>query len=427
MKKLAILLVPFLALGLILNSIACESGGEEATLAPVAQPSSTITSEPQVILEPVEITIGNLTDITGVSANAQIFINMALDDLVEYYNSENLIPGIELEVITYDGQLDPSKDITGYEWLKERGADLIYTGIPDTPLTLKAIVDKDKMPLFAASGYQEQLDPPGYVFVLGTIPEHQAYTILNWIAENDWDYELNGPAKIGGASWTDGYSESFIAAMEKYSEAHPNQFEWVGGYLTNFTFTWGPEVEALKDCDYVFPCVMPIAFIKEYRSVNDTAKFIGTDPHAAFFSLINDVQLWDEIDGTPFIRGGAPWWNEDEELMNLTKKLLYENHPGEAEEIIQAGFGYTAVSGIFYPMLDMIADAVEAVGAENFNSQALYNAAISYSLEIDGVERSGFTETKRYALSNYMIYRASAADEDIVRADENWIPHLVEP
>jgi len=37
--------VPFLAFGLILNSIACESGGEEATLAPVVQPSSTITSE----------------------------------------------------------------------------------------------------------------------------------------------------------------------------------------------------------------------------------------------------------------------------------------------------------------------------------------------------------------------------------------------
>ncbi|MFC2028146.1 ABC transporter substrate-binding protein [Chloroflexota bacterium] len=426
MKRLVILLVPLLGSGLILNSIACESGSEEATMAPVAQPSSTITSEPQVILEPVEITIGNLSDKTGPSSNILRITDTALEDLVQYYNENNLIPGVELKVINYDGQLDPSKDIPGYEWLKGQGADLIFTAVPDTPLTLKSIVNEDKMPLFAASGYPEMLDPPGYIFVMGTIPEHQAYTILGWIAENDWDYVSNGPAKIGGASWPDGYSQSFIAAMEKYSKAHPDQFEWVGGYLTNFAFIWGPEVEALKDCDYVFPCVMPIAFMREYRSADCTAKFIGADVHTSFLNMITEAELWDEIDGMLFI-GSSLWWNDDEELVNLNKELLYENHPGEEEEIMQAGAGYMSVSVVFYPMIDIIADTVEAVGAENFNSQALYDAAISYSLEVDGVERSGFAETKRYALSNYMIYRASAADEDIVRADENWIPHLIGP
>ena len=426
MKRLVILLVPLLGSGLILNSIACESGNEEATMAPVAQTSSTITSEPQVILEPVEITIGNLSDKTGPSSNILRITDTALEDLVQYYNENNLIPGVELKVINYDGQLDPSKDIPGYEWLKGQGADLIFTAVPDTPLTLKSIVNEDKMPLFAASGYPEMLDPPGYIFVMGTIPEHQAYTILGWIAENDWDYVSNGPAKIGGASWPDGYSQSFIAAMEKYSKAHPDQFEWVGGYLTNFAFIWGPEVEALKDCDYVFPCVMPIAFMREYRSADCTAKFIGADVHTSFLNMITEAELWDEIDGMLFI-GSSLWWNDDEELVNLNKELLYENHPGEEEEIMQAGAAYMSVSVVFYPMIDIIAEAVEAVGAENFNSQALYDAAILYSLEVDGVERSGFAETKRYALSNYMIYRASAADEDIVRADENWIPHLIGP
>ena len=262
---------------------------------------------------------------------------------------------------------------------------------------------------------------------MGVIPEHQAYTLLNWIAENDWDYETNGPAKIGAASWTDGYSQSFIGAMEKYTEAHPDQFEWVGGYLKDFTFTWGTEAEALKDCDYVFPCLVPVAFIKDYRGAGYTAKFIFADPQAAFLSHIDDAKLWDEIDGTYLIRGGCPWWNEDDELVDLNRKLLYENHPDEAEEIMQAGIGYLAASGVFYPILEMIADAVETVGAENFTSQALYDAAISYSQVFDEVEWAGFTQTRRYAYSNYLIYRASAADEDIIRADENWIPHLVEP
>ena len=428
MKELAILLVPFLASGVLLNSIACNSDGEEATLAPVAQPTSTITSEPPVVLEPVKITIGNLTDITGPSSNALVVITTALEDLVLYYNENNIIPGVELEVVSYDTQYDPNRFTPGYEWLKEHRADFIFTSVPDIPLALKSIVDEEQMPLFSASGYVEQLDPPGYVFIMGTIPEHQAYTFLNWIAENDWDYESNGPAKIGLASWTDGYSQSFMGAMEEYAEVHPEQFEWIGGYQTNFTFTWGPEVEALKDCDYVFPCVMPIAFMKEYISADGNAKFICADAQTGFFSLISDAELWDDIDGSLFIKGGSMWWNDDDdELVNLNKKVLYENHPDEAEEIIRAGSGYLAVAGLYYPMFEMIADAVENVGAENFNSQALYDAAISYSLVIDGVERSGFTQTRRYALSNYMIYRASADEEDIVRAAENWMPHLVEP
>ena len=208
-----------LAMALAL-SLGC-GNDDKPTNPPLMQPEST----PAEYMEDVVITIGNLSDLTGVGATTLEYINMALDDLVEYYNSENLIPGIELEVITYDGQFDPSRDIPGYEWLKERGADLIFTAIPDTPLTLKSIVDKENMPLFAASGYQEMLDPPGYVFVMGPIPEHQAYTFLSWIAENDWDYESNGPAKIGGASWAEGYSESFMAGMKEYSEAHPDQFE----------------------------------------------------------------------------------------------------------------------------------------------------------------------------------------------------------
>jgi hypothetical protein len=59
--------------------------------------------------------------------------------------------------------------------------------------------------------------------------------------------------------------------------------------------------------------------------------------------------------------------------------------------------------------------------------EALYDTIESHSLVIDGVERASFTETRCYAYTNYVIYRASDADEDIIRADENWIPHLLEP
>lgn len=409
-----------------LIGIGVYGGGSEGSVYepyPLAHPGNAVAL-PR--LQETVITIGYLTDLTGPAANIMAKQRMALHDLVKYFNEANLIPGVELEVVTYDGQLDPSRDIPGYEWLKERGADVIYTDVPDTPLTLKSIVEKDKTPLFAASGYEQMLDPPGYVFVIGTIPEYQAYTILDWIARNDWDYESNGPAKIGGASWPDSYSRSFMTAMQEYSMANPDQFEWVGGYLANFTFTWGAEVEALKDSDYVFPCVMPIAFMKEYTIANGAAKFVGADVHLSFLDMIAEAAMWDEIDGMLFI-GSRYWWNDDERLVGVARELLQENHPEEAGESTQWGAGYVAMSATLSPMLDIIADTVEAVGAQNFSSQALYDAATSFCVEIDGTEVMAFTKTRRYSLSGYTVYEASTEDEAVIRAAEDWVPVLVEP
>ena len=100
---LAILLVVFISMG------ACNGNGEQTPL-PLIQPS--VTSQTPTGDEAV-ITIGNLTDFTGVSANAMEYINMALDDLVEYYNETNLIPGVRLKVESYDGQMNPARDIPG--------------------------------------------------------------------------------------------------------------------------------------------------------------------------------------------------------------------------------------------------------------------------------------------------------------------------
>ncbi|NQT74714.1 MAG: ABC transporter substrate-binding protein [Chloroflexi bacterium] len=409
LSLLLFVMLPFLG--------ACGDDKEEKpTLDPTSSPGP---------VEDVVITIGNLSDLTGPSASAQNLINLALDDLVDYFNEENLIPGVELEVITYDGQFDPSKDIPGYEWLKERGADLIWTGVPGTPVTLQSRVDKDQVPLFAASIDLDEVVPSGYVFGPSTPPRHEALTLIKWIAENDWDYESKGPAKIGGAGWDEVYTKEFFDAMKDYAEAHPEQFEYVGGYLTNFSFIWGPEVEALKDCDYVFPSTVLVSFVKEYRNAGYDAKFIGTFTHAAFFGPMSDAKLWDEIDGMLFL-GSTQWWNEEGTLIDLTKRLLYENHPDNAEEIIRGGVGYKAM-GNLYQVLDIIKKAAETVGPENLDSQAIYDAAESYTLTVDGIPRFSFSSTKRYSTDYYTVYEAGGAEEDIFRIEPEWLPAVMEP
>ena len=411
----------------LLPLLASCINGNGDTAQPLAAPSE-LADEAVPPPEPekdVVITIGNLTDITGPSSNAMTVITMALEDMVEYYNEQNLIPGVELKVISYDEQADPSRDIAGYEWLKESGADLIFTPIPFVPTILKPKINKDEFMLFAFSGDTATIEPPGYVFSLGTIPQHEAITLLKWIAENDPDFPADRPAKIGGAAWTEGYSSSWFAGAEAYAKAHPDQFEWVGGYLTDFTFVWGAEVEALKDCDYVYPSVVLHTFVREYRAAGYTGKFICTSAQTAFFGLIYDSNLWEEIDKSLFILP-AKWWNEEGTMINVIRDLLNEKRPNDVEEIMQKGMGYLA--GVIVDlMLSIIANAVDAVGPENFNSKALHDAAESFSRTIDGVPRYSFGEDKRWMIDLYAVYEASSVDEDIFRIDPEWLPVVTTP
>ena len=387
---------------------------------------SSDTDEPRLReQDDVVITIGNLSDLTGVSANAMELIDMALADLVTYYNQENLIPGVKLEVVTYDGQYDPARDIPGYEWLREKGADLIWTPAPPTAATLKPRADKDQFVLFATAANLDELMPAGYTFSVGTIPEFQAYTLLDWLAKNDWDYVTNGPAKIGAAGWADNYLRSLFDAAEVYADVHPDQFEWVSGHLTDFGFTCGPEVNALKDCDYIIVPNPMANFVKEYREMGFTAKFLGTDNHAAFLGMVRDAGLWNEIDGMLFIRS-TKWWNEEGTIIDLTKELLNKYHSSEAEEIMAKGVGYIALANL-YQVLNIVKDAVETVGPENIDSQALYEAAQGFSLIVDGIMRFNFDEMKRCSTNYYGIYLADEASEDLIRVDPEWHQQLLEP
>ena len=401
-------------------SFACGSdNGDDGTPLPPDSPTPPA--------EDVTLTIGNLTDSTGVASAGFELINLGINDMVDYYNENNLIPGIELKVVTYDGQYDPSRDIPGWEWLREHGADVIFAGAPHSVITLQSRADSDEVMLFTTSASLDLFTDPGYLFSLGSIPQYEAWTLMKWIAENHWDYEANGPAKIGGAAWQSAYETAFFDAMKEYAEVHPDQFEFVGGYYTPFgSFTWGPEVQALKDADYVFPCTVCLSgFAKEYRDVGGRATLIGNGAHVAFMQLIHDAQAWDNIDGMLYILA-TKWWTNEGDLVEKSRELLYEKHPDSAEQIMRAGTGYLTIY-IPYIMLEIIRDAVETVGPENIDSQALYDAAESFSLMVDGIEMFSFAGKTIRSVSDYYIVQEARANEKDLFSVSDWTPIVVEP
>ncbi|MFC2027698.1 ABC transporter substrate-binding protein [Chloroflexota bacterium] len=397
--------------------VGCSSDDEVSDGDAVDKEMSSATPAPS---ESIKITIGNHSDLTGVSSNAMILVTRSLEDMADYYNEENLIPGVELEVITYDGQYNPAYDIPGYHWLKERGADVFFTGIAPASITLKPLLEDDQMVMFTVTPPTKAFQPPGRVFAAGnTLAQWDATTVLKWVTENDPDFPADRPAKVGGAFWSEDYGADCLAGAKGYALAHPEQYEWEGGFLNEWSFIWDTEVQKLKDCDYVFPPIPLNQFVRQYRDAGYTAKFIGTDAHLAFLGMIDDADLWEELDGMWFIKCGQ-WWNDEGEIVELTKQLLQKYHPDEADSIIRSGISYLGTQQV-YIMLELIKETVETVGVDNFFPSAIYDTAQSFSITVDGCPHS-YGETKRTSNDGLAVYQMRAAEKDIFRVHVEWLP-----
>jgi len=423
MKMLSRIGMVGMAAILLSLSVGCGGGDDGDDLEPLAKPTveQQSTLAPSEYLEDVVITIGNHTDKTGVGANAMQYVDMALADTIEYYNENNLIPGVEVKLIEYDGQADPSRDLSGYEWLKHRGADLITAWYPAVAMTLKSHVEEDGIPLFATIVRKEILYPPEHMFITSTLQDDTGWTIAKWVAENHWDYQTKGPAKIGGACWDVDDGGIIFDAIERYAELHPDQIEWVSGHITTVgTFTWPAEVEALKNCDYIWIPYMPWTFVKEYyKAGHSTATFLGCDAQLTFLGLIRDMDLMDELDGSLFLQINE-WWNEEGEFPDLLNQLVRDKHPDSYETIIRSGKGYMAVMNTVL-IMEIIKSAADAVGPENVDSAVIYEAAQSTTLMFDGVQRLSFSETKRSSPDRVAVFEVRGAEEDVFRITD-WFP-----
>jgi hypothetical protein len=373
------------------------------------------------------IVIGLVTDMTGPAASFLPTGEKAIYDSVTYINEEDPIPGVQLKVVAYDSRYDPSRDIPAYEWLKERGAALVYSGIPTFGDTIRSRADREEYSIIHSAPTEYQLMPPGYVFGLTPPISWVAKGFLKWISEEDWDYEAEGrKPKIGSVGWDEPYHMDVTGAIYDYVTANPDDFEYVDGLITPMgNMSWYGEVEALKDCDYIYipsTGLGTATFAKDYRDRGYDATYIGLDAMSAFLELLVDKAGWDYLDGS-LTAHTTLHWNDDFPIVDKAKDFLSMYHSGEEEEIMNSGIGYISVFFCAQFTLDLIRQAIEDAGADNFDSKAFYETATGFTWNQEGLpERGyGFSDTVRWARKDLTVYQWQADAEELVRIS-GWIP-----
>jgi len=360
--------------------------------------------------EKVTIVIGHLTDLTGVAAPALIPISKAFDANVEYFNEENIIPGVELKIVRWNSMYDIARAIPGFDWLRDQGATIIYTEMPEMAEPLIPFAKRDKTPVICHPGTVVLAEALGWAFCLNPTSSAQMRGVMKYIAD-EWDYEGMGrKPKIGTAGWSTPYGNEVKLGAE-YCLDHPDKFDYVGSYMAPAgVVSWAGEVEKLKNCDYIVlttpGALQPATFAAEFQAKGYKAKFIGLDSLMAFWDFLLDNVGGEALDEA-LIGQYMPLWVFDNWVVDHLKDLAYRYYPDEADTLIYSNNAWLGGGAGTYFILECLREAIEEVGPENFDGEAFYNTAVDFRPDWEGFPEIGWGPTERLASRWQMIYEYS--------------------
>jgi hypothetical protein len=138
---------------------------------------------------------------------------------------------------------------------------------------------------------------------------------------------------------------------------------------------------------------------------------------------------WDMLDGC-YSTSNSYSWSDSGPLIDLAKTLVYKYHSaGEAQDILSGGNGYVGPAAMMVGILEVLQQAVKNVGAENFNGQAYYDAAMNYKTASplwQNYPELGFSETRRKLMDHSLISGFKGGDLKSYVTISDWLPDIVD-
>jgi len=346
--------------------------------------------------------------------------------MLEYINTEDPIEGVTLKLLTYDSESTSEQAIPGYQWLEQQGAKFIAVTDTEVVPTLKSTVDTDKFPVFMCSGTKIATQEPGYVFPIPMIFYDQVQPLMKYIMD-EWDYTANpsGP-KIGLFGWNLEYGTDRRDAIEDYIENNPGKFaddEAVIRLVSTDTTNFVNEVEALKDCDYIFAGATATgmaSFMGLMRSsgYNDPVFcFLGSDTgFMSIYAATEDGR--NNIDGTLWASDAGYYKVDDNEIAALSRYLIDDYFPAGVVGITP---GMTTLVASLLVPIDILRTAASLVDdPEDITGELINYVATTMTFDYEDFPMADYSDDNRALLTSVMIYQYSAADNDWSSVSE-WI------
>lgn len=325
------------------------------------------------------VLVGYIGDFSGPSALASSRLWTAAKEFFKWANETNYLPGVTIEWTEEDDQYDPGQVAIAYRNIMTKEPIVLFTMRAATSAVLKPLVDRDKIPVLSFTGsVATAQEPVGYVFQETFVPEINFSVFLNYVADT-WTEQR--PAKIASLSWDTDDGRQHIKSGVQTAAALGIDFKKAYAEIappgTMDMKTYLIRIQEL-DPDYIFfPMIGPAA-----GSAIKTMDAMGMDTKKAVYIVMSAGGMYEEL--TAVAGGEELTWgstlvmadyaysdplitDEQEHLKSLMEPTEFG---WDARYHVNALSFYTSAK-ILYEGLRI---AVEDVGVENLDREALYNA-----------------------------------------------------
>ena len=325
------------------------------------------------------VLVGYLGGFSGPTATASGRLWTCAKEFFKWANETEYLPGVTVEWTEEDTRYDIAQVPIAYRDMMARSEPMVLFTMTAVGSTgVKPLAERDKLPVLSFTGsVATAQEPVGYVFQETFVPEINFNCFLNYVADT-WTEER--PCRVASLSWDDPDGTQHIASGVATAEALGIDFkEEYAEVAPPGTMDFSTYVTRLKelDPDYIFfPLIGPAT-----GSALKTMDAMGMDTTKAVYIVMSGGGMYEELTavageelpyGATLVMADYAYsdpliTDEQEHLRSLMEPTDYG---WDARYHVNALSFYTSCK-ILYEGLRI---AIEDVGIENLDREALYNA-----------------------------------------------------
>ena len=357
------------------------------------------------------VEIGGLPVLTGGGGSADQPAFLGFQDYIRYFNEEEGIPGVTVELVWRDSATDIQRFLSGYEMLADRGVPVIWSDLTIAYGGLGARLEKDQIPFLAGGPTATAVYPPGWMFGAWATDGEAGSVVLDYFRGN-WGEDRPPRLQLFVSETTFGREPA--AEMTKYAESTGFEvlpLEISPLVVIDATTQLIRIQERGADLVYIqniFTAGGPIMRDVERLGLEDKMQFGGT----GMVMGGHIIQMApDGAEGFLAARG-LPWIDETEipgVKTLVEKELEYRGSVYDAPEY-QSGWVYAAI------VCESVKRGIEEVGLENLDGAAVkkvfenmkdFNAAGMVKITYGPEDRRGCQTFAVYQVQGGKIVRVS--------------------